>query len=300
VLEQNKSSVVEIQGNYEEDFTGGGTGIVWQDGNHVLTNAHVVIGASALKIVDPNDKNRTYPAKVVALSACDDVALLEVDRASGLKPAKFGDSTKVQVGDHLIVVGFPVTSSQAASDVVVTEGNVSRLNTTFPGGSQRDLIQHTAPTNPGNSGGPVFDSSGRVVGMHSYGVKSRQGENYAIAISEALTVTARLKEGKNLDYIGVSLELNDAEYAREWDLPYIDGLVVVGVDPGSPADSAKPYPLDTGYLIFEVNGTYVRSLGDFCDIIRSKRSGDTLRIRFGAYDEDGDPYNNYVNDVVLP
>jgi putative serine protease PepD len=110
ILEQNKASVVNID-TVDPYGRGGGSGVIWEDGSHVLTNAHVVLGASTIKVTDPADGSRSFPAKVVALSPCDDVALLSVDRASGLKPAKIGNSDNVKPGDSVVALGFPDTLS---------------------------------------------------------------------------------------------------------------------------------------------------------------------------------------------
>ncbi|MGE0059558.1 MAG: S1C family serine protease [Dehalococcoidia bacterium] len=299
LLEQNKYSVVDILTTTGYSG-GGGTGVVWEESKYILTNAHVVVGAGAIKIVDPDDGNRTYPARVVALSSCDDVALLEVDRLTTLKPAKFGDSKKVGAGDTVTALGFPATISSGPHTAIITNGNVSRVPATFEFTGQRDLIQNTAPINPGNSGGPLYNQKGEVIGLNSYAARGKQGENYAIASNEAISVANKLKSGKNLDYVGLSLEQNDRDFANEEDLAYIDGLVVTGVDPGSPADKAKPGPFEFGFLIYEVNGTSVDTVGDFCDIIRSRKSGETVRIRFGAWDENDRPFNNFQYDIVMP
>ncbi len=299
LLEQNKYSVVDILTTTGYSG-GGGTGVVWQDGTHVLTNAHVVTGAGSIRVVDPDDGNKSYAARVVALSSCDDVALLEVDRATTLKPAKFGDSSKVKAGETVIALGFPATISSGPHTPIITNGNVSRVPATFEFTGQRDLIQNTAPINPGNSGGPLYNEAGEVIGLNSYAARGKQGENYAISINEALAVAEKLKTGKNLDYIGVSLEQNDEDFAYDQDLAYIDGLVVTGVDPGSPADKAQPYALEFGFLIYEINGTSVETVGDFCDIIRSRKSGETIRVRFGAWDANDKPFNNFQYDIVMP
>jgi S1-C subfamily serine protease len=296
ILNANKTSVVKIEVS-GPDGNGWGSGIVYQDGTHVLTNAHVVVGAGSVKVVDPADGTRSFPAKVVALSSCDDVALLSIDRAVGLTPAKLGDSAKLQPGQQVVTLGFPGTLSTGPSNPIITQGNVSRINATFASGGQRDLVQHTAPINPGNSGGPLFNMFGEVVGINSYYAYDKQAENYAITIHEAVAIAEKLKAGKNLDYIGISLTPNYRQLAVDWDLPYIDGLVITGIDPGSPADKAK---LDTGYLIFELNGTSVETVGQFCDVVRSQSSGSTLRVRFGWYDTAGKPFSNFVYDVIVP
>ncbi len=115
ILQQNLNTIVKIETTAGQGgFTG--SGIVWQDNSHVLTNAHVVIGAGSIKILDPNDATKTFPAKVVALSACDDLALLSVDRAQNLTPAKLGDSEALKAGDHIVALGFPGTISSGPTD----------------------------------------------------------------------------------------------------------------------------------------------------------------------------------------
>jgi S1-C subfamily serine protease len=279
---------------------GGGSGIVWESENQVLTNAHVVLGAGAIKVVDPADSTRSFPAKVVALSPCDDVALLQLDRASGLTPVKVGDSDAVQAGDPVVALGFPATLSAGPAIPIVTEGTISRVRATFETWGYRDLIQSTAPINPGNSGGPLFNRYGEVVGLNTFIAVGQQSENYAITSNEAVTVGRLLKAGKNIDYIGITLEPNSEQLSFDLDLPYTNGLVVVAVEPGSPADQAQPAPLAFGYEIFAVNDTLVETIGDFCDIIRSQQSGSTLRVQFGYWGEDGDAYDDFIYDVVLP
>jgi S1-C subfamily serine protease len=299
ILEKDKASVVSIETTsyYGE---GGGTGIVFEDSTHVLTNAHVVVGAGSIKVVDPADSSKTFAAKVVAMSPCDDVALLSIERASGLKPATFGDSAEVKPGDRVVALGFPGTLSTGPALPIVTEGTISRLRAEFDFSGQHDLIQNTAPINPGNSGGPLYNKYGEIIGLNSYSARGAQSENYAISSNEALAVAKQLKDGKHLDYIGIGVQPNYEEFAYDNDLAYIDGLVVMGVDPGSAADAATPNALEPGFLIFDVNDTPVYTVGDFCDVLRSQSSGATLRIRFGAYDSNDKPYNSFISNVKLP
>jgi serine protease Do len=299
ILELNKNSVVKIL-TTSSGGQGGGSGVVWEDSSHVLTNAHVVVGTGSIKVVDPNDGSRTFPAKVVALSSCDDIALLSIDRGQNLKAATIGDSDAVKPGDHVVTLGFPGTISAGPNNAIVTEGNISRVHATFTFGGQRDLLQHTAPINPGNSGGPLFNLKGEVIGLNAYSARGAQSENYAISINEAKQVAQDLKAGKNLTYIGVTLEPNDRDFAQQNHLAYIDGLVIMAIDPGSPADKAQPFALQTSELIFDVNGTPVNSVGDFCDILRSRSSGQTLNIQFGAFDTNGKPNDTYQYQVVMP
>jgi serine protease Do len=299
ILEANKTSVVKIDTTTPYG-DGGGSGVVWEQEDWVLTNAHVVLGAGAIKVVDPADSTRSFPAKVVALSPCDDVALLSVERGSGLRPVTMGNSDEVEAGDKVTALGFPGTLSVGPATPIITDGTVSRVRATFETYGYRDLIQNTAPINPGNSGGPLFNQYGEVVGLNSFYAVGSQSENYAITSNEAVAVATRLKEGKHIDYIGISLEPNNDDLAFDLDLPYVNGLVVTAVDPGSAADNASPAPLAFGFEIFAVNDTTVDTIGDFCDIIRSQQSGSTLRIQFGYWGEDGEAYDDFIYDVVMP
>ncbi|MEJ5220902.1 MAG: trypsin-like peptidase domain-containing protein [Tepidiforma sp.] len=290
IVEKLSSSVVRIRATYPEGV-GGGSGVVWEDGRHMLTNAHVVLGAGAIKVVDPKD-GREVSAKVVALSPCDDVALLEVDRGN-FTPAPIGDSDKVEPGEEVVALGYPGTfTDQGSTKLVVTRGIVSKVHDTFDG--LNDLIQTDAAINPGNSGGPLVNSRGEVIGINTLGFRGKQAQNYAIAVNEAKFVADKLRAGKNLNYIGVRLEQNYRGLAQELgiQLAYIDGLVITGVDAGSPADQAG---LGYSDLVYYVDSVWVETVGEFCDVLRSRKAGDTIRIDITRTYRDGSHEDLYAN-----
>lgn len=273
IVEKLEPSVVHIVANYPEGV-GGGSGIVWGDSSHVLTNAHVVLGAGSIKVVDPESR-REVPATVVALSQCDDVALLKVERGSFV-PATIGDSDDVSAGEEVVALGFPSTFADPAADsLTVTRGIVSKTGDQYDG--LQDLIQTDAAINPGNSGGPLVNLRGEVIGMNTLSSRSRQNINYAIAMNEAKFVADKLANGENLNHLGARLQQNypglDGELGVY--LAYIDGIVVTGIDAGSPADEAGLVYTD---LIYSLDSIAVDSVGDICDILRSRDSGDTLRV----------------------
>lgn len=299
ILAQNQQSVVRISTTSPQG-DGGGSGIVWEDATHILTNAHVVIGAGSIKVTDPSDSSRSYPAKVVALSACDDIALLSVDQGT-FKPAKIGNSDDVKPAEKVVVLGFPGNlGNDARNKLIVTEGIISQVHATFDFQGQNDLLETTAPINPGNSGGPLYNTKGEVIGVNAYSAIGTQAENYAITSNAAKHVADKLKSGKNLDYIGVNLIRNTPDLADQYSLPYNDGLIVAGVDPGSAAAKASPNPLQYPYLIFSIDGTEVPTVGALCDVIRSRSSGATVKIQFGAYNQQNQPVDNFTTDVVIP
>jgi len=289
IVEELKSSVVHIVATYPEG-SGGGTGFVWQDKNHILTNAHVVLGAGSIKVVDPKD-GRQISAKVVALSPCDDVALLEVERGN-FTPAPIGDSDKLGSGEEVVALGFPGTyTDQGSSQLAVTRGIVSKIHESYDG--MTDLIATDAAINPGNSGGPLVNTKGEVVGINTFFFVGKQSQNYAIAINEAAFVAEKLEDGENINYIGARVQQNYRGLAEELGikLAYIDGLVITGVDTGSPADEAG---LGYADLIYYVDNVWVSSFGEFCDVLRSRKSGDTLRIDITRTFRDGSSEDMYA------
>ncbi len=293
IVSAMSQSVVHIKATYPEG-TGGGSGIVWEDGTHIITNSHVVTGAGSIKVVDPKD-GKQISAKVVAQSPCDDVALLQVERGN-FTPARIGDSGKLSAGEQVVALGFPGTVTDQGSDkLTITRGIVSKVSDTVDG--YNDLIQTDAAINPGNSGGPLVNSRGEVIGINTLSARTKQGQNYAIAINEAKFVAEKLKAGKNLNWIGVRLEPNYQGLASELGikLAYIDGLVVTGIDTGSPADKAK---LGYSDLIYTVDNVDVPTVGAFCDVLRSRKAGDKIRVDITRTYRDGSHEDLYA-DVIL-
>ncbi|MCC6958418.1 MAG: trypsin-like peptidase domain-containing protein [Dehalococcoidia bacterium] len=293
IVAQMNQSVVHIKATYPEG-TGGGSGIVWEDATHILTNAHVVTGAGSIKVIDPKD-GRQISAKVVAQSPCDDVALLEVERGN-FTPAKIGDSGKLAAGEAVVALGFPGTVTDQSSDkLTVTRGIVSKVSDTVDG--YNDLIQTDAAINPGNSGGPLVNARGEVIGINTLSARTKQDQNYAIAINEAKFVADKLKAGKNLNWIGARIEPNYRGLASELGikLAYTDGLLVTGIDTGSPAQKAG---LGYSDLIYTVDDVNVPTVGSFCDVLRSRKAGDKIRIVITRTYRDGS-YEDLYSDVVL-
>ncbi len=293
IVEKLQYSVININTTSPEG-SGGGSGFVWEDGKHVLTNAHVVIGAASIKVVDPKDK-KELSAKVVAMSPCDDVALLEIERAN-FQPAPIGDSNNLQPGEEVVALGYPSTAGDwQGQKLTVTRGIVSKLHDKWNG--REDLIQTDAAINPGNSGGPLVNMRGEVVGMNTLTQTNKQAVNWAISMDEAKFIADKLKGGKNINYLGLKLMENYRGLAQELGiaLAYIDGIVVLGVDQGSPAHKAG-----IGYsdLIYTIDHTAVASVGELCDILRSKKPGQQIRVDFTRTYTDGS-YKDFYSEVTL-
>jgi serine protease Do len=252
---------------------GGGSGIVYDmENGFIVTNAHVVEGASIIRVTTAGS-SRTRPARVVGRSLCDDLAVLKVDNTSGLAEAKLGDSNALRPGAHVVALGYPEVF-QLGTDLTVTSGNVSKLHAQQF--QYEDLIQTNADITHGNSGGPLVNTRGEVIGINTLGFYSARGErepgiNFAIPISYAKPIIEELEKGKNRHYIGLNLYPNVFE-------DYFgtsEGMAVIGVASGSPASQIGIRPAD---LLFKLEGTSITTEEDVCNILRSHADGDQLRV----------------------
>jgi S1-C subfamily serine protease len=252
--------------------------------------------------VDPVD-GREIPARVLGISPCDDLALLEVDRGN-FAPATLGSSADVATGEDVLALGFPGTLTDPVGDeLTVTRGIVSKTGESFDG--LEDLIQTDTPINGGNSGGALVNSRGEVIGINTLKSALQQDVNYAIAIDEAKFVADDLREGKKINWIGARLEANVAGIGNYYGM-VLDfegqGVVVTGIDPASPAESGG---LGWADIIYRVDNVDVYSFGEVCDIMRSKSPGATIRFEFRRTYVDPDTfeysgYEDFYTDIALP
>lgn len=205
VVADMRSSVVSIgttvrarRGPFVTEGEGAGTGIVIDDDGHVLTNAHVVEGATSVGVTVAGE-SRARPARVVATDPSADVAVVEVDDASGLVPARIAGPGTVQVGDQVVAIGNALALE---GGLTVTQGIVSAVDRSIDTGSGTltGLIQTDAAISSGNSGGPLVDAAGRVVGINTAVATSGGGVQasnigFAISIDRALQVADSLMAG---------------------------------------------------------------------------------------------------------
>ncbi|MFZ5467546.1 MAG: DegQ family serine endoprotease [Pseudomonadota bacterium] len=225
-----------------------GSGFVIEANGVILTNAHVVKDAESIN-VRLQDK-REFPAKVLGLDERTDVAVLKIE-ASGLPTVRLGDSDRLQVGEWVLAIGSPF-----GLDFTATQGIVSAIGRNLPDESYVPFIQTDAAVNPGNSGGPLFNPRGEVVGINSQ-IYSRSGGymglSFAIPINTAMQVADQLrKTGKvTRGWLGVMIQPVDADLAKSFGLDRPRGALVAQVQPGSPADKAG---LKAGDVILAFDG----------------------------------------------
>ena len=262
-----------------QNASAAGTGIVLTKSGQVLTNNHVIAGATTIKVTVPAS-HRTYVASVAGYDIVDDVAVLQLAGASGLATATTGNSAKLRIGQATTAVG----NAQGRGRLVITHGRITSLNRTITvhgddGSVSRlgNLIETSAHLEPGDSGGPLLDAAGRVIGMDAAGSPTvsfgGSAPGYAIAINHALSVVRQVAAGSEsqLVHIGptafVGLQLADTP----------EGLVVRGVVPGSPAEAAG---LVAGDILTSAEGASLTSTTDLRSILFRHHPNDTLVLGY--------------------
>jgi S1-C subfamily serine protease len=257
VVDSIGPAVVSVTG-HEGDRPGSGSGVLISADGLALTNSHVVNGRDRLRAVTA-DGDRLH-ADVLGDDPATDLALIRL-AARDLPHAALGDSAALRVGQLVIAVGNPFGLHST-----VSTGVVSALGRSLRGPGGRlieDMVQHTAPLNPGNSGGPLVDSRGRVVGINSAVVAWSQGLGFAIPAATARFVADELlAKGKvRRVYLGVAAGVAPLprHLARDLDLLNESAVAVMGVEPGSPAARAG---IREGDLIVELGGRIINTIDD--------------------------------------
>lgn len=291
----------------EEEPGGGGTatgsGFLIDTEGHVITNNHVVEGATKVE-VKLGSSDVSHEAEVVGTDPATDVALLKIEvPADQQHPLSLGDSSKVQVGDPVVAIGNPF-----GLDRTVTAGIVSALQRQIqaPNGfAISHVIQTDAAINPGNSGGPLIDSSGRVIGINSQiqtggGSGGNVGIGFAVPINTAREVVEQLEEHGEVEhaYLGISGGSLTPELAKALKLPVDKGALVNEVVKDSPADKAGIEGGDTeatiegaqvnlgGDIITEVDGKSVSSMEEVVDKVNSAQPGDEMELTLVRDDDE--------------
>lgn len=247
---------------------GQGSGFIIDSSGMIVTNNHVVDGAQ--KVTVTLKDGSTYSGDVVGTDSETDIALVKIN-ATGLKAAELGDSEELKVGQFVLAVG---NALGLPGGPTVSFGVLSAVGRPLPGADFifEGLLQTDAAVNPGNSGGPLSDIEGRVIGMNTAMVPFAQGVGFAIPINTVKRVVSELiAHGKVLrPWIGISgVEVSSA-IARRYSLPVEHGFLVVEVVRGSPADVAGLRP---GDVVVKVNEREVAKTRDMLIAISEARNG---------------------------
>ena len=280
-------SVVSIS-SMTSSGTSSGTGIIMSPDGYVITNHHVITGALVISVLT-ND-NQEYEAALVGSDEMSDLAVLKID-ARGLQTAEFGDSSKLRVGDSVVAIGDPLGVQLRGT---MTNGIISAINRDLTVGDRTmTLIQTNAALNNGNSGGPLINCYGQVIGintvkMSSYytATASVEGLGFAIPISVAKPIIDELIENGYVagrPAIGISGDSLPSYYRTYYRLP--DGVYVTSVNEGS---DAKAKGIREGDIVTAINGEKICSIDELNTVKNQYAAGDevTLTIyRSGTYYE---------------
>lgn len=261
---------------------GAGSGVIVSTNGYIMTNNHVVSGASEIS-VKTND-GKEYPAKLIGRDSLTDIAVIKID-ASGLASATFANSDNVQVGQLALAVGNPLGTLNST----VTQGIISALGRglnalggNIGGGyAIENFIQTDAAINPGNSGGGLFNISGELIGINT-AIASRTGSfigyGFAVPINLAKNVAEDIIEDGKVDrgYIGVSIQSVDEKMAKGMNMSSKQGVIVQELVKGGSAEAAG---IEVADVILEVDGQAVSASNQLQALVAQKRAGQEVKLK---------------------
>jgi S1-C subfamily serine protease len=265
---------IEAQGSFVDpgmgqiyNNAGRGSGFIIDPSGLAVTNNHVVTGAALLKVWIGGDTSKTYNAKVLGVSECADLAVIDIE-GEGFPSLSWYDGP-IDVGTEIYVAGFPLGDPEYS----LTKGIISKAKANGETGwaSVDSVIEYDATTNPGNSGGPVLTPDAKIVGVH-YAGNAQTRQAFGISREIAKGIVDKMKEGKDHESIGINGQAVSNEDGT------LTGIWVSSVKSGSPADKAG---IRGGDLMTTLEGLILatdQTLSDYCDILRSHAPTDTMNV----------------------
>lgn len=267
-----------------EEQGGAGSGIIVSSDGYILTNKHVIKGATNVEVVAAD--GTTYDdVKVIGTDPLNDVAFLKIADVKDLPVAELGDSTTVKIGQHVIAIGNSLGQYQntVTSGIISGKGRPISAQDGDSVESLTDLLQTDAAINPGNSGGPLLNSAGQVIGINTAIAEDAEGIGFAIPVGAVKGILKGVLAGKGVEraYLGVRYLSVDAAVAKQYKLSVKQGAYVYSgtsqpaVVSGSPADKAGIKKDD---VITKVNGVAVGSMGSVASLVAEYAPGDTIEL----------------------
>jgi S1-C subfamily serine protease len=263
---------------------GSGSGFIWNDSGHIVTNFHVVYGADSIQIT--LDNQATFPARVVGVDPDHDLAVLQIKAPkTTLVPLPLGQAHNLQVGQKVLAIGNPF-----GLDHTLTTGVVSALGRTIKSINDRTIegvIQTDAAINPGNSGGPLLDSAGRLIGINTQIISPSgafAGVGFAVPVGTVNRVVPQLIKYGKLIRPGLGISLIPDNIATRWG---IEGLIIARVDKGGPAHQAglrsaketRRGRIQLGDVIVKIEGEPVTIFDDLVRILDRHKVGERIKIQ---------------------
>ena len=265
---------------------GTGSGFVWDDRGHIVTNRHVVSGASAARV--RLSDGRDADAALVGVSPAHDLAVLKIDVANLPRSLQIGSSHDLRVGQTALAIGNPF-----GLDWTLTTGIVSALDRSLPTEDGRGLIEHVIQTdaaiNPGNSGGPLLDSAGRLIGVNTMIFSpsgASAGVGFAVPVDTVNRVVPQLIASGKYVRPTLGVEVDERLNQLVTERLRIKGVAVLRVTPGSPAEAAgirgarieQNGTIVPGDIILEIDGTATDSVARLLGRLDERRVGETVRL----------------------
>ncbi|MFB3738038.1 MAG: S1C family serine protease [Candidatus Velamenicoccus archaeovorus] len=276
-----------VTGGTELQPLGAGTGMILTSSGEVLTNNHVIDGAFSIRVSVPG-RSTAYPASVLGVSPTQDVALIQLQGASGLPTVTLGDPSTVTVGDQVVAIGNALgrgASTTTTGTISGLDRSITARNPTGQPEHLSGLIQTDAPIVPGDSGGALVDTSGDVIGMITAGSSVGPGEasrvGFAIPVDDALGIVDQIRAGRESStvllgergYLGV--EVQDLDAASAAQLGVSSGVLVRQVDPEAPAAGLGiAFPA----VITAIDGHAVTGPDSLGDLLHAHTPGDQVRV----------------------
>lgn len=250
-----------------------GSGFIFSQDGYIITNEHVINGAQKILVTIQGFEN-PLPARVIGADYDLDLAVIKVDAGKPLPTLPMGDSDQIRVGEWVIAIGNPF-----GLDHTVTVGVISAKGrpVTVENRHYKNLLQTDASINPGNSGGPLLNLRGEVIGINT-AVAQAHGIGFAIPTNTVKEVLDQLLKGNNKSrpWLGIQMQSVTQEIAAYLGLPSAEGVLVVNVIPGSPADEAG---LAQGDVILQVDNRKVKNHEDLINIIQQGKVGQQVVLQ---------------------
>ncbi|MGA2972563.1 MAG: trypsin-like peptidase domain-containing protein [Candidatus Bathyarchaeia archaeon] len=260
-----------------------GSGIIFDSNGGILTNHHIVEDAERVEVVTSDGKK--FQGEVLGSDAMSDVAVVRVD-GEGLPAVKLGDSDKLVVGQIAIAIGNPYGFLLPGPTATVGVISALKRHLHVEDRMYEDLIQTDASINPGNSGGPLVDSSGSVIGVNTANIPFAQGIGFAIPTNTARRIAKEIIEHGRVvrPYLGVAGLTLNRDIAESYELPHQDGVLVVKVGRGSPADRAG---VSAGDIILEADNKPLKTSEDLQHVVQDKKVGENLELSIARSQKQG-------------
>jgi S1-C subfamily serine protease len=309
IASQVDPALVDIDTTLAQGGAAAGTGMVLTSSGLVLTNNHVIENATTINVQIVGSR-QTYSATVLGYSVTNDVALLQLQNASGLKTVTTGKSSNLSVGQPVVAIG---NAGGTGGTPTAVGGTITALNQTITAGDSgtlsetlHGLVETDADIQPGDSGGALVNTSGKVIGMNTAAAANNGGQDqgYAIGIDQAMSIANQIKSGRASTTVQIGprallgVEVTDGPASGGngfFGGSTVSGAYVEGVESGSPADSAG---IGTGDTIVSINGTTISSAEGLTNALLGHKPGDSVTV--GWEDTSGTAHSASVQLTTGP